>query len=225
MSSPPRLPFYPRLIAGACRFALRSLSRIRIEGLENAPTNGPLIIASNHTSLVDPPVLGGWLAPRLGQRPMFLAKESLFRPVLGPILRSFGASPVKTGGSDMAAYRAAKAVLDADGVVAILPEGTRSFDGILAQPKPGVGLLATRTGTPVLPVGISGADAFLGRGRRLPRIGAPITVRIGRPFELSIHNQADRREALKAADAELMRRIAALLDERHRGTWEPWPDA
>ena len=125
----------------------------------------------------------------------------------------------------MAAYRAAKTVLDAGGVVAILPEGTRSFDGVLARPKPGVALLATRTGTPVLPVGINGADAFLGRGRTLPRIGARIDARIGSPFTLSIPDEAERRTVLKGADTELMRRIAALLDERHRGTWEPWPDA
>ncbi len=224
MSGGRRLPLYPTLIAWACRFALRSLSRIRVRGLEHVPDGGPLIIAANHISIADPPILGGWLAPRLGQRPLFLAKDSLFRPVLGPILRSFGATPVKAGGSDMGAYRAAKAVIDAGGVVAILPEGTRSFDGVLSAPKPGVSLLATRTGTPVLPVGISGADEWLGRGRTIPRIGTRIDVRIGRPFRLALEEGTDRRAALKAADEQLMRRIATLLDERHRGDWEPWPE-
>ncbi len=107
--------------------------------------------------------------------------------------------------------------------MAILPEGTRSFDGVLGAPKPGVSLLATRTGAPVLPVGISGTDRLLGRGAVLPAFGSRIVLRVGRPFQLVIAEGADRRAALADADAELMRRIAALVEPRHRGTWEPWP--
>ena len=118
----------------------------------------------------------------------------------------------------------AKAVLDKGGVVAILAEGTRSFDGVMGDPKPGVSMLATRTGTPVLPVGISGTDELIRREQVLPNIGSRITMRVGRPFTLTIPDGADRREALAAADTELMRRIAALVAPRHRGTWEPWPD-
>jgi 1-acyl-sn-glycerol-3-phosphate acyltransferase len=76
----------------------------------------------------------------------------------------------------------------------------------------------------VLPVGISGADVFLGREQRFPRLGSPIVLRVGRPFRLVVPEGADRRAALAEADAELMRRIAALLEPRHRGGWEPWPE-
>ena len=222
MSLPGRLPWYPRLVAAVCRLGLRAIARVRVEGIEDLPTSGPLIIAANHMSNADPPLIGGWLAPALGRRPTFLAKESLFAGPLGVLIRSLGAEPVKAGGSDIAAYRAAKAILDRGGVVAILPEGTRSFDGILGKPKPGVSLLATRTGAPVLAVGVSGTDALLARGRRLPRFGTRITMRVGRPFNLAVPDGTDRRAALSAADAELMARIAALVDVRHRGTWEPW---
>jgi 1-acyl-sn-glycerol-3-phosphate acyltransferase len=194
-----------------------------VEGVRDLPTQGPLIIAANHMSNADPPFIGGWLAPSLQRRPTFLAKESLFDGPLGIFIRSLGAEPVKAGGSDIAAYRAAKAILDRGGVVAILPEGTRSFDGVMGEPKPGVSLLATRTGAPVLPVGISGTDRLIGRGRALPAIGSRITMRVGRPFQLSIPDGAQRRSALAAADRELMRRIAALVEPRHRGDWEPWP--
>ena len=105
-----------------------------------------------------------------------------------------------------------------------LVEGTRSFDGVMSDPKPGVSMLATRTGTPVLPVGISGTDELIAREQTLPNIGSRIILRVGRPFVLTIPKGADRREALEAADAELMRRIAALVEPRHRGKWEPWPD-
>jgi 1-acyl-sn-glycerol-3-phosphate acyltransferase len=223
-SEPTGLPPYPRLIALLARLGLRSIARVRVEGVHDLPTSGPLIIAANHMSNADPPFIGGWLGPALQRRPTFLAKEVLFKGPLGILIRSLGAEPVKAGGSDIGAYRAAKAVLDRGGVVAILPEGTRSRDGVLAQPKPGVSLLATRTGAPVLPIGISGTDRLLGRGKVLPAIGTRITLRVGRPFHLMIAEGVDRRAALAEADVELMRRIAALLDPRHRGDWEPWPE-
>jgi 1-acyl-sn-glycerol-3-phosphate acyltransferase len=219
-----RLPLYPRFIAFLCRVSLRALGRVTVDGLDHLPDDGPLIIAANHMSNADPPFIGGWLSPPLGRRPTFLAKASLFKGPLGLLIRSLGAEPVKAGGSDIDAFRAAKAILDRGGVVAILPEGTRSFDGVLAVPKPGVALLATRTGAPVVPVGISGTDVLLGRERRLPRVGSPIALRVGQPFHLTIPQGIDRRSALAAADVELMRRIAALVEPRHRGTWEPWPD-
>ena len=129
MSEPEGLAPYPRFIAGLARFALQALARVRVEGVDDLPTSGPLIIAANHMSNADPPFIGGWLAPALQRRPTFLAKEALFNGPLAIVIRSLGAEPVKAGGSDIGAYRAAKAVLDRGGVVAILPEGTRSFDG------------------------------------------------------------------------------------------------
>jgi 1-acyl-sn-glycerol-3-phosphate acyltransferase len=206
-----------------CRIALRALARVRVEGLEHVPDDGPVIIAANHMSNADPPFIGGWLGPALGRRPTFLAKASLFRGPLGLVIRSLGAEPVKAGGSDIDAYRTAKGILDRGGVVAILPEGTRSFDGILATPRPGVSLLATRTGALVIPVGISGTDVLLAREQRLPRFGSRIVLRVGPPFHLRVVEGADRRAALADADTELMRRIAALVEPRHRGAWEPWP--
>jgi len=219
---PQAMSLYPTFIAGLCRFVAHAIARMKVSGLEDLPGEGPLIIAANHMSNADPPIIGGWLGPALGRRPTFLAKESLFEGPLGIFIRSLGAQPVKSGGSDIAAYRVAKGILDQGGVVAILPEGTRSFDGVMGTPKPGVSMLATRTGTPVLPVGVSGTDVLIGRGRSLPRIGARVTMRVGRPFTLAVPEGADRRAAIAAADAELMRRIAALVEPRHRGSWEPW---
>jgi 1-acyl-sn-glycerol-3-phosphate acyltransferase len=218
-----RLPPYPRFMALLCRVGLRSIARVRVEGLELLPDDGPVIIASNHISNADPPFIGGWLAPRLGRRPTFLAKAVLFKGPIGVLIRSLGAEPVKAGGSDIDAYRIAKGILDRGGVMAILPEGTRSYDGVMGTPRPGVSLLATRTGALVVPVGISGTDALLQRGRRLPRIGTRITLRVGRPFHLAIPPGGDRRATLAEADTEMMRRIAALVEPRHRGSWEPWP--
>ena len=123
----------------------------------------------------------------------------------------------------MEAYRAARSVLDAGEVVVILPEGTRSRDGVLAEPRPGVALLATRTGVPVLPIGVSNTDHLLGRGSALPRFGTPVTMRVGAPFTLTADPAVPRREAYAAATDQMMRRIAELLDERHRGRWDVSP--
>ena len=224
MSDRPHPSLYHRLVAAVARVGLRSLARVRVEGLELVPTSGRLIVVAHRKSNADPPLLWGWLVPALGRVPTYLAKAVLFKGIVGTVLRSFGATPVEAGGSDIAAYRLAKAALDAGGVVAIMPEGTRSPDGRLLRARPGASLLATRTGATVLPVGISGTDELLGRGRRLPRIGTRVTLRVGRPFTLALEGDY-RRSALAAADAEVMRRIAALLEPRHRGEWEPWPDA
>ena len=215
---------YPTLIAGLCRFGLQSIARVKVTGLDDLPHEGPLIIAANHMSNADPPFIGGWLGPALGRRPTFLAKESLFGGPLGIFIRSLGAKPVKAGGNDISAYRVAKSIIDEGGVVAILPEGTRAYDGVMAEPKPGVSMLATRTGTPVLPVGISGTDELIAREQVLPNIGSRIILRVGRPFTVSVPRGVDRRKALQAADEEMMRRIAALVEPRHRGRWEPWPE-
>jgi 1-acyl-sn-glycerol-3-phosphate acyltransferase len=224
IESPPKLSPAPRAIAFGARLVLSSVARVRIDGTRDLPLTGPLIVAPNHLSNADPPLVAGWLAPALGRRPRFLAKEQIF---VGPVARFLdwqGAVRVKAGGSDADAYRVCRRLLEAGEALIIFPEGTRSSDGALGRALPGVALLATRTGVPVLPVGISGSDRFLGRGARFPRIGARITVRVGRPFQLVADPALPRRQALEVANIELMRRLAALVDERHRGGYEPWPD-
>lgn len=219
------LPLWPRSVALLCRVVLRCTVRIRVEGLENVPRDGALIVAPNHISNIDPPLIGGWLGPALDRRPRFMAKEQLFKGVIGWFMRSQGVIAVKAGGSDVEAYRTARGLVEAGEVMVIFPEGTRSKDGRLGRPKPGVTLLASRHDVPVLPVGISGSDDFLRRGQRMPHFGARVVVRIGKPYQPVAERGGDRRAALAQADEELMRRIAALVAPRHRGDWEPWPDA
>jgi len=219
------LPLWPRAIAWLCRTVLRCVIRIHVDGLDNVPREGALIVAANHISNIDSPLVGGWLGPALDRRPRFLAKEQLFKGVVGWFLRSQGVIAVKAGGSDVAAYRMARGLLEAGEVMVIFPEGTRAGNGRLGRPRPGVALLASRHAVPVLPVGVSGSDAFLRRGQRLPSFGARVIVRIGTPYQPVADRGGDRRAALAAADEELMRRIAALVEPRHRGDWEPWPEA
>ncbi len=216
---PRGLPLHLRLAAGFVRFVLSAGARVHVRGLENVPRSGALIVVANHLSNADPPLVAGWLTPALGRQMHILAKASLFVPVLGWLLRRVGATPVRAGGSDIEAYRVAREVLERGDVLCIFPEGTRSPTGVLGEPKPGVAMLATRTGVAVLPVGVSGTDRFLGRGQRMPRIGARIEMRVGAPFNVSLDPGLSRRAATQAASDEIMRRIAALVDEHHRGRY------
>lgn len=218
---PRRLRLMPRFLAFLARLFFRATTRITVEGAENLPQEGALIVTPNHLSNADPPLIAGWVAPALGRLPRFLAKEQLFVPVVGHFLRWQGAIPVKSGGRDPDTYRVIKKLLDQGEALIIFPEGTRNPEGVIGRALPGAALLATRTGVPILPVGISGTDRFLVRGSPLPKIGARVTVRIGRPYTLVLNPDLPRREALAAADAELLGRIAALVDERHRGSHIP----
>lgn len=212
-----RAPLIGRIAAVICRVMVGSAARVKVEGFENLPHDGPLIIVANHISNADPPLVFGWLTPALGRQMHILAKEALFVGPVGWFLRKNGITPVKAGGSDIEAYRIAKGVLDRGEVLCIFPEGTRSLTGVMQEPKPGVAMLATRSGVPIVAVGISGSDQFLGRGKRLPRLGARITLRAGKPFTLQLDPSKPRREGMVAASDELMRHIASLVDERHQG--------
>ena len=132
-----------------------------------------------------------------------LAKEELFHGPLGPFLRRSGMVMVKTGGSDIDAYRATKAVLDQGDVILLFPEGTRSPTGVVGSGHAGVAMLAAREGVRVLPVGLSGTDRLLGKGQSLPRIGSRVTLRVGEPFMITL-DPALPREACGASD-EVMR--------------------
>jgi 1-acyl-sn-glycerol-3-phosphate acyltransferase len=208
-----------RGLALLSRVVSRCVTRIHVEGLENVPKSGPLIIVANHLSNADPPLVHGYLTPALGRPMHILAKEALFVGPLGTFLRSQGITPVRSGGSDIEAYRTALDVLEHGNVLTIFPEGTRSRTGRLGEPKPGVAMLATRSGVPVLPVGISGTDRFLGRGSRFPRIGARIVVRVGKPFTVELDRSVGRRAGMEAVTDRIMRAIAVLVEPRHRGRY------
>jgi 1-acyl-sn-glycerol-3-phosphate acyltransferase len=211
------VPLLLRFAGVLSRTMLRLGARVTVEVDGEIPKSGALIVVANHISNADPPLVAGWLTPMLGRQMHILAKQALFVGPLGWILKKLGATPVKAGGSDIEAYRVARAVLERGEVLCIFPEGTRSATGVMQEPKPGVAMLATRTSVPILPVGVTGSDYFLGRGKKLPRLRAPIHLHIGKPFTLTLDPSLPHRQAMAAASDDLMRHIAALVDERHRG--------
>ena len=99
-------------------------------------------------------------------------------PILGPAIRLYGAYPVKRGSADRSAIRAALAQLEAGWAVGLFPQGTRTVDGRIPDPKLGAALLAAKSQAPLLPVSLWGTEAIMAKGQKLPQ-PVPITIRIG----------------------------------------------
>jgi 1-acyl-sn-glycerol-3-phosphate acyltransferase len=214
------------LIAAAAfvsRFLCRSVTRVRIEGDTDAiPREGPVILAANHVSNVDPVLIGAFLTPRLGRRINWLGKKEMFDwPFVGYLARNGGVVPVDRDGADVEAFRVARRILDAGHVLMVFPEGTRSPTGELQQPKDGLAMLALRADPTIVPIGFSNTDRVWPKGRPIPRIGGHATMRIGEPFRLGelLPPGIDRKAAKGLATTLIMRRIAALIDPRQRGTY------
>jgi 1-acyl-sn-glycerol-3-phosphate acyltransferase len=152
---------------------------MRLTGeVESIPKTGPAIVAANHSSFVDPWILGPFLFPR---RIRFLITRLWYdkSPVWNFVFRSYDTLPMERHAG--ATLEVARAALDAGDVVGIFPEGRISYDGRIRRFRSGVCHLAARTGAPVIPIGIRGAFESLPRDRRLPKRGT-VTVRVGLPL-------------------------------------------
>ena len=162
-----------RILLGLAIQVYFSLERT---GRKNIPKKGPVILAANHRSFLDPFVVGCCI-----RRPVyFVAKKELFeKRWQGWLLNGLGAFPIKRGEADEESMETARMVLERGGVLVIFPEGTRIRKGGLGRPKRGVGRLALETGAPVVPVAIMGTE----RARRGWKI-RPVWVRVrcGKPL-------------------------------------------
>ena len=196
-----------RLVSALLVFPVfRGLFRGSTTGLEHVPKDGPLVVASNHGSHLDPPLLGH----ALGRPVAFMAKAELFAiPLLGAVIRACGAYPVRRGASDREAIRTATAKLEEGWATGVFLDGTRQANGRVNNPLPGAALLAARSGAPLLPVAIVNSHRALGSGRIWPRL-VPLQLRVGSPIPAPASR---RRPDLDATTALLQERINALLDQ------------
>jgi 1-acyl-sn-glycerol-3-phosphate acyltransferase len=215
-----KLPFFPRFSGAVLRLAAACTARVKVEGLENIPESGPVLVICNHCSNADGMLLMAFVVPAMGRPMGWLGKEeALHWPLLGWGMRQNGIFGVRRGAGDLEAFKLAKSVLDEGRVLAIFPEGTRSPTGALQDAKEGATVLAVRSGATILPIAVVGTHRYWPKGKLLPRTGRRMTVRVGETFTLSMSKGGDRHESLRLATAELMRHVAELLPPEQRGVY------
>lgn len=193
------------LVRGLALLALKGLCRFRVEGKEHVPARGGVLLAANHVSYVDPVVVGCAVRRRLH----YLAKEELFRrPAAGWFLRQLQAFPISRSQAEPSVLKRTLALLRRGEAVLVFPEGTRGDGRQLLPGKAGAGLLALRSGCPVVPVYHEGGAAMLPRGRAVPR-PAPVRVRIGPPIRFAPAAGEDPRR-FETVSQQIMAAIARL---------------
>lgn len=216
----PRRLFSRGLLRKCIALGFAALVNFKVEGRENLPASGPLLVVGNHFNFLDPVAfihilpyplefIGGRQAPNAPA-------------ALGWIRNLWGILPVSRGGSSRDALLRAQRFLEQKGVLAIFPEGG-SWATVLRPPRPGAALLAARSGAPVLPIGLEGFTEVFPSARRGKR--ATVTVRIGKPFGPFQADVRDRsnRQAVDDFGHEIMRRISELLSPEHRGFYSEDP--
>lgn len=195
-----------RLVRGVVRVLLRAVWRLRVHGLEHLP-DPPYILAPNHSSEVDPLVLGAAVPAHI----VYVVSQHLERfPILFRLIRAFDPVFVRRGLTDVAAVRATLARLARGEVVAVYPEGHVIQDVPLGPLRDGLGFIALRARVPIVPVAILGAAQMWPLGARWPR-RSRLTVRIGSPLV------AGAGEDARAVTARLRRALLELLQAESRG--------
>ena len=187
----------------------RVFFRLKVSGVENIPLSGGVIIAANHFSYLDIPLLSYGL-----NRPAnFIGKKQLFTiPVAGTLLRLLGGIPIDREKIDRSALREIMKKLNSGNIVVIYPEGTRSHDGRLQPGKPGVGFIVRMSGKKVVPTAILGTDKAMPSGSWFIR-PHPVTIRFGAPLDFSENPQKSEKQGLDSQiSQEIMAKIAALFE-------------
>lgn len=184
------------------RIFMHLIFRVKVVNKERFPMEGPVIVSINHTSYWDVPLVASFMPRKLH----YMAKRDLFDiPVLGRFIRSVGAFPVSRGKGDVGAIKTALSALAENKVVAIFPEGRRVLAGMEHSAKPGVALIAEKSGAPILPVAIGGKY----------RLFSKIPIVIGEPIWVKAPKTGHRSaEELKEISADLIQTILKLAGER-----------
>jgi 1-acyl-sn-glycerol-3-phosphate acyltransferase len=191
----------------------------RVHGAELLPSQGPVLLASNHLAFLDGPMLFTAAA----RTPRCLVKREMFASPLGWVLRAMQQIPVDREGSDRAALQTALAVLGDGGVVGVFPEGTRGR-GDVGSVKQGIAWLALRSGAPVVPVACLGTRRTGESPKRLPAPRRRLDVVFGAPLRLQAAAGEPGRDALRRAATAVQTAMAEHVADAVRLTGQQLPD-
>ena len=200
-------------------FLFTLLSRLEVGGLENIPRSGGVILAANHLSRLDSPLV--FSVVERGDITALVAVKYHRNWLLRPLIEAVHGIWIDRERADFHALREAREYLHNGGALGIAPEGTRSRTGALKEAKTGVAYLAHKAGVPVIPVAIWGTEAAISSLFRFHR--PEIHVRFGPPFCLAVLAPGDRSAVLQGNTDEIMCRIAALLPLAYRGVYAIHP--
>ena len=191
------------------------ICRVDAAQLSSVPSQGPLIIVSNHINFLDVPVI----YTRLQPSPLtgFAKIETWDSPFLGPLFTLWGIIPVQRGEADMGAIRQGVKALKRDEILAITPEGTRSGHGRLAKGHAGMVILALLSGAPLLPIAHFGVEAYR---QNLPRLRrTDFRIQVGKPFHLDAAEVKGTPSTRVKLAEEIMYQLAMLLPPEYRGQY------
>lgn len=207
------MAFTTFLVNSAIKQVIRILCEVDDSQLSRIPDQGPLILVANHVNFLDVPLIYTHLLPR----PITgLAKtETWDNPYLRPLFNMWGAIPLQRGEADINAMRLGLEALQANKILAIAPEGTRSQTGCLQQGKPGMVMLALKSGAPLLPVVFYGGETFSQNMMKFQRTNFKIVV--GYPFHINTRGIKVTKEIRQEITDEIMYQLAVLLPPNYRG--------
>lgn len=198
------------LVWVAVRLAATVLFRLKVSGQHRIPKTGGVLIAANHASYLDIPILGCGM-PR---RASFMGRMDLFEGPAGWLMRYLGWIPIRRERVDRGGFEEAVTRVKAGQAVVIYPEGSRTEDGRLQPGKPGVGMIVAATGCPVVPAYLAGTYDALPPGAKWIRL-RPIRVTYGEPMDFSallkeLDGESKKKDVYQRIGQEIMDRIAAL---------------
>lgn len=202
-----------RVVNTSLKGLTRILCRVDDSQLGRVPESGPLILVANHINFLEVPLLYTHLMPR----PVtgFAKAETWDNPAMAKLFDLWQAIPLRRGEVDLEAMRQALSVLQAGGILAVAPEGTRSGDGRLKRGYPGVVLLAQMSQAPLLPIAYYGGECFKENIKRLRRTDFHIVV--GQSFSIQTEGISMTRQVRQLITDEIMYQLAALLPPAYRG--------
>ena len=197
------MPFIYRTTWLICRVAFRIYFRWRVFDEERVPPTGPVILAANHTSFLDPPMVGTAVTRTIN----YLARESLFRfPLFGAYLRALNTVPVDRDGQGAKGLKMILDRLFKGGGIILFPEGTRSIDGRLQKARSGIGLTVIKSDAPVVPVRVFGSYEAWNRRQLFPR-PRRVVVCFGNPLDFT-NLRAEAKNCSKARTKEIYQEVA-----------------